>query len=124
MCCLSAYFDEIEAKTPIKELDKKLSVGYDIEHIHANADTSIDIKDYNLQNSIGNLVLLESYINRSIQNIEFKEKVNRSDGNYCYKDSKYASIAKIRGNDKWSADEMKKRLDSEDKKILSFLWGI
>lgn len=124
MCCLSAYFDEIEAKTPIKELDKKLSGGYDIEHIHANADTSIDIKDYNLQNSIGNLVLLESYINRSIQNIEFKEKVNRSDGNYCYKDSKYASIAKIRGNDKWSADEMKKRLDSEDKKILSFLWGI
>lgn len=124
MCCISAYFDEIEAMTPIKEIDEKISGGYDIEHIHANADTLIDIEDYDLQNSIGNLVLLESYINRSIQNIEFKEKVNRSDGNYCYKDSKYASIAKIRKSIKWDTDEIKNRRDEEEQKILSFLWGV
>ena len=124
MCTLSAYFDEIEANTPVKELDEKLSEGYDIEHIHANADTIIDVEDYDLQNSIGNLVLLESYINRSIQNIEFKEKVDRSDGNYCYKDSKYASIAKIRMSPKWDTEEITMRRDSEYKKILAFIWGI
>ena len=123
MCSLSAYLDELEANTSVRDIDEKLSDGYDIEHIHANADEVVDIDDYSLQNSIGNLVLLEDYINRSIQNIEFKEKVNRSDGNYCYKDSKYASIAKIRKSPKWDSEEIIARREAEYHRILRFLWG-
>lgn len=123
VCCVSAYLDEIEkGVTDLKELDHKLSSGYDIEHIHANADGSVDIDDYGLQNSIGNLVLLESFINRSIQDLSFKEKVNRSDGNCCYKDSKYASIAKIRTYPKWEKEEITARLDSEFQRIVDFVW--
>lgn len=123
MCCLSAYLDEVEAGTPLREIDEKISEGYDIEHIHATADEVVNVDDYDLQNSIGNLVLLESYINRSIQNIEFSEKVDRSDGNYCYKDSRYASIAKIRLSPKWDAEEIKSRREKEYQKILAFVWG-
>ena len=124
MCCLSAYLDEIQEGTPLEELDAKLSRDYDIEHIHANADSKVDIEDYHLQNSIGNLVLLESYINRSIHDIEFKEKVNRTDTSLpCYKDSRYVSIAKIRKFSKWDTEEIVARLETEYQRILSFVWG-
>ena len=124
VCCVSAFLDEVEiGVTNLKELNRKLSYGYDIEHIHANADGTVDVDDSALQNSIGNLVLLESYINRSIQDIEFKEKVDRSDGNYCYKDSKYASIAKIRKHSKWDKEEILARRETEFKRIVDFVWN-
>ena len=123
VCCVSAYLDEVEKGfTDLKELNHKLSFGYDIEHIHANADSSVDVDDINLQNSIGNLVLLESFINRSIQDLPFREKVDRSDGNCCYKDSKYASISKIRKYSKWEKEEITTRLDSEFQRIVDFVW--
>lgn len=126
ICCLSAYLDEIEApELNLQELNNKLSWGYDIEHIHANADESLVIPEeqLGLQNSIGNLVLLEYDINRSIHNIPFDQKVERSDGKPCYRDSKYASIAKIRKNRQWGISEMNNRLETEYNRIVSFIWG-
>ena len=125
ICCLSAYLDEIEnPELNIYELNDKLSWGYDIEHIHANADGSMEVAEeqLGLQNSIGNLVLLEYEINRSIQNIPFEQKVNRSDGKLCYRDSKYASIAKIRNNQQWGIIEMQHRLENEYNRIMRFIW--
>ena len=125
ICCLSAYLDEIEnPELNIYELNDKLSWGYDIEHIHANADGSMEVAEeqLGLQNSIGNLVLLEYEINRSIQNIPFEQKVNRSDGKLCYRDSKYASIAKIRKNQQWGIIEMQHRLENEYNRIMRFIW--
>lgn len=126
ICCLSAYLDEIEnTGLDIKELNDKLSWGYDIEHIHANADPSLKVTEeqVGLQNSIGNLVLLEYDINRSIQDIPFEQKVNRPDGKLCYRDSKYASIAKISMNQHWGISEMQKRLENEYNRIVGFIWG-
>ena len=125
ICCLSAYLDEIEnPELNLYELNDKLSWGYDIEHIHANADGSMEVSEeqLGLQNSIGNLVLLEYDINRSIQNIPFEQKVNRSEGKLCYRDSKYASIAKIRKNQQWGITEMQHRLEDEYNRIVSFIW--
>ena len=122
VCCISAYFDEILFGTEIKEIDRKLSGGYDIEHIHAYADSNVEIDD-ELQNSIGNLVLLEYDINRSIQDLSFNEKVNRSDGKKCYKDSQYCSVSIIRKSPKWDLSEIESRRETEYNRIISFIWG-
>ena len=46
---------------------------YDFEHIRACNDPNVTEDDPD-QNTIGNLVLLEYYINRSIQDIPFEQK--------------------------------------------------
>ena len=93
ICLLSDYFDELEAGTPLNLLQELYSGDFDIEHIHANAneDEGNDIND-DLQNSIGNLMLLEADINRSIGCLPFCEKKERSDGGKCYQDSNYATV--------------------------------
>ena len=124
ICLLSDYFDELDNNTPLDKLKNLLNGGFDIEHIHANANEKEgqDI-DYSLQNSIGNLMLLEYDINRSIGCLPFNEKVNRNDGKPCYKDSKYATVKKIMKYDKWSHEAVSKRRAEEIHKIAHFLFG-
>lgn len=123
ICILSDYFDEIKQGTTLKELQRLFNGSYDIEHIHANAneEEGSDIS-FDLQNSIGNLMLLEYDINRSIGCIPFAEKVNRSDGGLCYKDSKYATVKKIMTNETWTLEHVKTRRKEEIEKISSFLF--
>ena len=124
ICLLSDYFDELDNNTPLDKLKNLLNGEFDIEHIHANANEKEgqDI-DYSLQNSIGNLMLLEYDINRSIGCLPFNEKVNRNDGKPCYKDSKYATVKKIMKYDKWSHEAVSKRRAEEIHKIAHFLFG-
>lgn len=125
ICVLSAYFDEQAAGTSVSKMEEIFEGGYDIEHIHANAneeegnDIPID-----LQNSIGNLMLLEYDINRSIGCIPFKEKVNRSSGEKCYKDSSYATVKKICTQDDWLLPNVIQRREEEINKIANFLFNI
>ena len=124
ICVLSDYFDEIENGTNLENLQDLLNGSYDIEHIHANANDKegTDI-EYDLQNSIGNLMLLEYDINRSIGCIPFKEKVNRPDGGLCYKDSRYATVRKIAKLEAWTLDNVLKRRREEIEKISEFLFN-
>ena len=125
VCLLSAYLDERDAGTPLDSLMKKFAWGgYDIEHIHANANTDegADI-DETLQNGIGNLMLLEPDINRSISNLPFREKTNRADGKPCYKDSRFASARKVMQNKTWGKEEIIKRKEDEIRKISEFLFN-
>lgn len=125
ICILSDYFDEIAAGTSLEKLENLYGDGFDIEHIHANAneEEGNDI-DEDMQNSIGNLMLLEYDINRSIGCLPFKEKKDRSDGKLCYKDSQYATVNKIRFFDDWGLSEVEKRHKEEVDKIANFLFNI
>lgn len=104
----------------VEDLKKQLfDTKFDIEHIHANADTSIVIsqEDMDLQNGIGNLALLEYNINRSIQAENLLKKKE------SYKTSNYYTIRKIASSDviEWDKKHMEDRRDMEVKKILDFL---
>ena len=87
---------------------------YDIEHIHASADGSMEIPS-ELQNSIGNLTQLEYDINRSIQDKPFSEKRKR------YQESDYAFIKEIAKYDEWTIDDIKKRKEQETIAIYNYI---
>lgn len=122
ICCLSAYFDEIETSISLEELENKLSWGYDIEHIHANADEMIMMEE-NLQNSIGNLMLLEYDINRSIGAECFYDKIHGVPGHMRYLDSNYATVKKIASHTQWNTEEAIQRKTNETKKIMDFIFN-
>lgn len=124
VCCLSAFFDELEYSSNslnLHELEEKLSWGYDVEHIHANADENVEMEE-ELQNSIGNLMLLEYDINRSIGAESFYDKVNGVQGHKCYKDSNYATVRKISSYNHWNTEEATQRKVEETNKIIKFLF--
>lgn len=124
ICILSDYFDELNDGTPLDVLQKLYSSDFDIEHIHANGnkDEGNDINE-ELQNSIGNLMLLEYDINRSIGRLPFNEKKERSDGGICYKDSNYATVKRIRNYSSWGLPEVEQRRNKEIERISDFLFS-
>ena len=124
ICLLSDYFDEVKQGTSLMELQNLFNGSYDIEHIHANANEE-EAKDISgdLQNSIGNLMLLEYDINRSIGCLPFAEKVNRADGGLCYKNSNYATVKKVMKKKSWNLEEVNQRRMEEIDKISQFLFG-
>lgn len=116
LCRISEYLIEKQKNVPINEMYELLfNTEYDIEHIHANADSTIKVTD-GCQNSIGNLVLLERKINRSIQDDTFTQK------KVGYKNSKYYSICDIRKNEKWDEDEIRERMNQEVARIMAYLF--
>lgn len=123
ICCLSAYIEEINVSSDIQELRVKLfDTRFDIEHIHANGDETIIIDD-DLQNSIGNLVMLEESINRSIQHAPFlkSDKLNKCKREEFLK-SKYSSVIKIAKKEKWDIEDMQQRKKEETNKIMQYLF--
>lgn len=115
ICSLSAFLDELDEATPIVDIEKKIfKEKFDVEHIHATADASIKVED-RLQNSIGNLVLLERNINRSILNKTFSKKKE------AYKKSNFASVIKLIEKNKWEQEEIEERKKQEVEKIIRYL---
>lgn len=93
----------------------------DIEHIHATANTNecVDIND-DLQNSIGNLMLLEYDINRSIQDSSFAEKKKSPKGK-DYSTSKFLTANDVASLDQWGVKEIEERKDKQVESITDFL---
>lgn len=120
-CWISAYLYEINKNPSVsaKEIDELLfNEWYDIEHLHANADNNVKV-DESLQNSIGNLVLLEYTINRSIGNKILSEKQKQ------YKNSKISEVRHFFAVcDKWDKDDIKARTEAQIEKIESFLFDV
>ena len=114
MCLLSAYFEERKDTS----LEKKLfETAFDIEHIHATADETKEVSE-DLQNSIGNLMLLERYINRSIGKKKFSEKKKQ----YCDSIYKFAKDLANSSQYKWSEKDIIKRRDSVVTKVIKYLF--
>lgn len=122
ICLTSAYLDEREKSNEIEDIAMLLfETSYDIEHIHANGDSTHEIDD-NLQNSIGNLVLLESEINRSIKDAPFlKSEIHNKNKKEEFKKSKYQSVQIISEKQKWEEEEIKERRDNETNRILEYI---
>jgi uncharacterized protein with ParB-like and HNH nuclease domain len=118
LCRISEYLCEQKYNVPVDRMHELLfRTEFDIEHIHANADSSIVVGDIKVQNSIGNLVLLERKINRSIQDDNFTQKKQG------YKYSGYSSIANICKLDCWTENEILKRKQTETENIINYLFN-
>lgn len=88
----------------------------DIEHIHANANNEgCQGIVSSLQNSIGNLMMLEYNINRSIKAIQFKEKKVQ------YKESNFLTVKKIMKNEDWNEKQINERKEAQVDAIKDFL---
>ena len=110
---------------------------YNIEHIMPASGRNIDsiridagIESYDefkdLVEQIGNKILLEENINKSISNAWFKTKKETSiSSKKGYKDSKY-QIAKALTNypsDLWTKEDIKKASEKANERIINFIFG-
>ena len=115
VCGLSTFLTE-RTENPSGVWENIFDTGFDIEHIHANADGSVQIED-TLQNSIGNLGQLETTINRSIQADTFNLKRER------YRESKYLTFKRIAANyTKWGQEEAEERRQKEVERMLHYIY--
>jgi uncharacterized protein with ParB-like and HNH nuclease domain len=110
--------DNIDANKMVELL---FNTKVDIEHIHATANTNecVGIND-DLQNSIGNLMLLEYDINRSIQDSSFAEKKKSPKGK-DYSTSKFLTANDVASLDQWGVKEIEERKDKQVESITDFL---
>lgn len=114
ICGVSTYLKERNMASN-DLIDKIFDTGYfDIEHIHATNDTSLNISP-ELQNSIGNLTQLEYEINRSIQDKPFSEKRKK------YPESSYALIREIAKLNEWTTEDIEKRKKQETEAIYNYI---
>lgn len=125
VCRTSAFIDEIEhsLEHTIDEIRKKLfESAIDIEHIHSRNDELNDTEKLNLWgselNSLGNLMILEFDINRSISNDPFHKKLIR------YPSSKYKMVHNLvqfsKDKEEWTVDLAKARKENEVQKLEKY----
>jgi uncharacterized protein with ParB-like and HNH nuclease domain len=130
VCRLSAMLEEnYESSNNINEITKKLFDWHnhpiDIEHIQSFNDKNIEERE-NIKNewgielnSLGNLMILESHINRSISNKPYGFKIKK------YTDSKYEIVKKqVKDFPEWDLDNAKKRKQKEVEKLYYYLFEI
>ena len=90
---------------------------YDIEHIQARNNFSDNSDEFN---GIGNLVVLDSHINKSIQDDAVSKKITE------YENSQYAAVRiefmkEYENCRDWDIEAVRKRADKEIEKIESFM---
>ncbi len=112
---------------------------FDIEHIMPASgkniqtirfDAKLDEEEFkNVVNKLGNKILLESAINRSISNEWFKTKVStKLSDKTGYVDSKYpianALVEKYRDSDKvlWTKDDINDATEKASERIAKFIF--
>lgn len=126
VCRLSAMLEEdYKSSDNINQICKNLFYSdIDIEHIQSFNDKDIQERDNikqewgNELNSLGNLMVLESHINRSISNKPYGFKTNK------YSDSKYAIVKKqVKDFPEWDLVKAKKRKKEEIKKLYAYIFG-
>ena len=99
----------------------------DIEHIQSYHDEDDNLRDAiwsdwkGILNGIGNLMMLESNINRSIRNKKFEEKVNL-ERNLSYHNSKYRNVQEIAKLSTWTKEQCEARRVAEADKLMGFLF--
>ncbi len=121
---MSAALDEKENNRPLKDIEKFVfDSDIDIEHIQARNDENVDERARIIQewgselNAIGNLVILERNINRSISNKPFEEKKN------SYTKSNFKSVKDLLQQPSWEVKDAENRRKMEVEKIEKFLYS-
>ena len=126
VCTLTALIDEVNNRVKESDIYEKffnyemIKDPYDIEHIEARNNFKDDKDNVDEFNGIGNLMVLERSINRSIKDKPAKGKTEE------YKKSKYAAVKiefldKYRNLDKWDIERVRDRATEEIEKIKSFM---
>lgn len=116
ICLLSGFLTEREENSAIDAVKTILfDSDFDIEHIHATWDNSIEV-DKTLQNTIGNLIMLESSINRGLGKKPFNEKIVK------YQKSQFVAVRDLVQYSCWDTDAILKRRDDEVEKIVEYLF--
>lgn len=127
ICRLAALLDE-DYKNPDQQIVDNIRLKLfdspvDIEHIQAYNDLRPEDRQRIWDewgddiNGIGNLVVLEEHINRSLKNNHYTDKRER------YRESAYLSVGAIAENyDEWSYEHSKIRKAGETDKILRYLF--
>ena len=124
ICRLSALLDESYSSNETKICNKLFGLPIDIEHIQSYHDSNGDKQEDILRewkediNSIGNLMVLEENINRSISNGVYEVKLQR------YPSSSFSIVNKQVSNyPAWDLGMCQKRKQEEVKKLLKYLFG-
>ncbi len=120
ICTLSALIEEMSAGTTPADIKNRLfdsgKLKYDIEHIKA-WENVIDYKDE--FSGIGNLVVLESSINRSVKDKKVLDKLK------SYEKSCFVSVKNVSEQasaaGRWEIDEVRARANEQIRKISEFL---
>jgi len=116
---------KIEGDKTIKEIEKLIFIDekIDIEHIQSANDEDKGNRDLikkewqDVLNSIGNLMILEYNINRSIGNNSFSKKIK------SYKKSNFSIVKNFPTLfPSWGLDYAKQRKEKEIIKIINFLY--
>jgi hypothetical protein len=126
---ISALLEELESPNySVKNIRDKLFSWYknkfDLEHVYAgdlfyNSNETLNEEDKKLCNGIGNMVVLERNINRSIGKKCFEDKKTAKNG---YKESEFVSVQNIIKREKWTIDDIKTRANEQYEKIKQFMF--
>jgi uncharacterized protein with ParB-like and HNH nuclease domain len=120
LCWIVEYFNCNNSHSG-EDLVRLFNIKYDIEHIHATAnEQECQGIDKNLQNSIGNLMLLEYDINRSIQDDTFENKKDKTKKKN-YTQSDFRTVNLICSCDKWDKQQIEKRKEDLVSKLYEYL---
>lgn len=130
ICRTSALIDELKSNKGYspEELGKKIFMtDIDIEHIHSRGDNLNNEEKLKLWggelNSLGNLMILEFDINRSISNDPFHKKIPQ----YVTR-SKYEIVRNLvefsKDKEEWTIDLAMKRKENEVKKLREYYFEI
>ena len=126
-CLICRLIEYIKSDTKDKALYDRLWSSTDIEHIQCFTDEkdSMGVREAwgSEINRLGNLVILESSINRSINN-RTKEK---PDG---YRSSQFESVKELadkvgleNGLSKWKREDAERRREDNSKQLISFIFS-
>ena len=120
---MSASLDENENGHVIKDIERKIfTTKIDIEHIKSRNDDDFKANQNNhdlwkdILNTVGNLVILEYSINRSIGKKPFLAKTKQ------YTESTFISVQQLSQKNKWELSDAKIRKQSEIIKIENFIY--
>lgn len=122
-CKLSEYV--LSADIPEDELCKRLfETTFDIEHIQSHTDELDREKVYNdwgwELDGLGNLTMLESHLNRSIQNKSAKKED-------AYKKSIFTGVRLVGGmlhDGRWTLDQAKNRREMLSDSLMQYILGV
>lgn len=127
ICRLSAMLDEdytTTAAEQIEDIRKNLfDTPIDIEHIQSYLDKNLEKRQDILNewgadiNSLGNLIILEQRINRSIKNNDYKTKIKEYDNSiFLITKNHYSNYSE------WDLSQCLDRKKKERKKIVDYLF--
>jgi hypothetical protein len=100
--------------------------GHNLKTIQQDAEISNNEEFSSIVNSLGNKILLEEAINKSISNEWFKTKKQTSIKNKTgYKDSKYAIASNLTKypSDNWTKEDINKATQKAAERIIKFIFN-